>query len=157
MATGERQDFAPYPLSYFEKMWDIFEPHGYLQLFFTSFGDTVLYKKGAWAGQHGDMRPNEVMHWEVIEWAKAHGFCFYDFEGIEPEAAHCALAGQPLPESMHRSTSRFKLGFSNQALVLPPAQIYARSSLLRWGYRTVWPWLDARFPRQKLLMRLRVA
>lgn len=168
LSTGERQDFTPYPLAYFEKMWDLFEPRGYLKLFFTCyegeklsanlsipFGDTVLYKKGAWAGQHGDLRPNEVMHWAVIEWSKAHGYHYYDFEGIEVEAARCALNNEPLPDSLHRSTSRFKLGFSDNAFILPPPQIYARSPLLRWGYRTALPWLTTKLPVKELLLRMR--
>lgn len=170
--TGERQEFSPYSLDYFETMWDILAPPGYLHLFFAcyegealsanlsiTFGDTVLYKRGAWSGQHGDLRPNEVMHWEVIEWAKTHGFHYYDFEGIEMEAARCTLAGEPLPESLHRSTSRFKLGFCNEALILPAAQIYAPSRLLRWGYGTVLPWLNGRFPLKRLvnLIRARTA
>ena len=30
------------------------------------FGDTVVYKRGAWTGEHGALRPNEALHWAAI-------------------------------------------------------------------------------------------
>ena len=36
-------------------------------------------------------RPNEVMDWATIKWAKSRGYCYYDLDGIEAKAAE-ALA-----------------------------------------------------------------
>ena len=29
------------------------------------------------------LRPNDLLHWEIMRWAKAHGFAFYDFGGFD--------------------------------------------------------------------------
>ena len=98
VATSQRQQFSPYPEEYFIKMWRVLGPHGYIRLFLAEyedetvsailtvpFRDTVIYKKGAWSGRHGNRRPNEALHWTAIKWAKAHGYCYYDFEGVNYE------------------------------------------------------------------------
>ncbi len=51
------------------------------------------------------------MHWHAIKWAKDQGFRYYDFEGINPEAAKLTLEGKPLPDALRNSIHRFKIGF----------------------------------------------
>ena len=79
----------------------------------------VQQKKGGWLGEHRDRHPNEALHWAAIQWAKAHGYRYYDFEGIDPAAAELALRGVPLPEPMRQSVARFKLGFGGEVRLLP--------------------------------------
>lgn len=170
LATSERQGFTAYPLDYFEAMWSLFEPHGYIHLFFAccgqervstnlavGFGETLVYKKGAWNGRHGNLRPNEVMHWGIMQWAKEQGYRFYDLEGIEVEAAQSALNGQALPGEMLDSTSRFKLGFGGQVLLLPPPLAYVRNPALRWGYNKMVPKLQTRSSLNALLRRMQAS
>lgn len=164
--TGERQGFNPYPLSYFYEMWELFAPN-HLQLFMTSFedelvsanlsitfGNTVLYKKGAWSGKYGNNRPNEVMHWHAIQWAKENGYRFYDFEGIALDAAQAILSEEPLPKDYLDSTTRFKLGFG-QAVIVEPALIYSGSRVIRWGIRELLPKLEKHLSIKKLANRIR--
>lgn len=166
-STGERQNFTPYPLPYFYKMWDLFAPNNHIKLFMTYFqdelvsanlsiayGETMLYKKGAWAGRHGNMRPNEVMHWEAIQWAKENGYKRYDFEGIALDAAKAILSDEALPKDFLDSTTRFKLGFG-KAVIVEPAQIYTGSRLGRWVLREVVPWINERISIKKIANRFR--
>jgi len=152
LATGQRQDFTPYPEAYFREMWRILEPYGYIKLFLAEyqnevlstllaipFGDTVIYKKGTWQGQRGNLRPNEVMHWTAIQWAKEQGYRYYDLEGIDRPAAIKLLAEEPLPSTMLQTTTRFKLGFGGQVMLFPAVYDYVYNPLLRWSYSTAYP------------------
>lgn len=152
VATGKRQDFSTCSEEYFSFMWDIFAPHGYIKLFLAEyqgevvsafldipFGDTVLYKRGAWSGVHGNRHPNEVLHWTGIRWAKSQGYRYYDLEGIHPEAARAVLQGEPLPDSTTKTVTTFKLGFGGQVVLLPEIYDYVYNPLLRWSYNAVFP------------------
>ncbi len=152
VATSRRQGFMPYPQSYFETMARVFEPSGKLKFFIAAyrgepvsillairFGHTVVYKKGAWFGRHGEHHPNEVLHWAAIKWAKSQGCHYYDLEGIEPQAAQSLLQGEPLPETLHGTVSHFKAGFGGEVVLLPQPYDYLYSSILRWTYQTVHP------------------
>lgn len=151
-ATGERQGFVSNSEQYYVDQWRILEPHGYCKLFLAeyqgepvsgllaiTFGDTVLYKRGAWSGRHGNLRPNEVMHWSAIEWAKSHGYRYYDFEGIDSDAARKMIADQPIPKSALQSVTRFKTGFGGKIELLPKTYSYIDNRLLKWSYETAYP------------------
>ena len=90
-ATSQRQDFSVKSEAYYAEKHRLLSPHGYCKLFLAEyktevetevvsamlaipFGDTVLFKRGGWSGRRGNLRPNEVMHWAAIQWAKAQGY-----------------------------------------------------------------------------------
>jgi lipid II:glycine glycyltransferase (peptidoglycan interpeptide bridge formation enzyme) len=151
VATGQRQGFSPYPEEYFAEMWRVLGPRGHVRLFLAEyageavsalllipFGDTVIYKKGAWSGRHGNRRPNEALHWMAIKWAKAQGYHYYDFEGIDPEAAGAIAHGEPLPDSLTQTVTRFKLGFGGQVFLYPGPYDYVCNPVLRWAHATLY-------------------
>lgn len=150
--TGQRQKFSPNRASYLTEMCRILGQAGQFKLFLAEFedqavsgmlaipfGDTVIYKRGAWSGLHGNRRPNEALHWFAIQWAKARGFRYYDFDGIEARTAGRVAAGKPLPDSMLHSVTRFKLGFGGQVVLLPGSYYYIYHPLLRWSYQQTVP------------------
>ncbi len=150
VATSQRQGFMPYPKSYFETMARVLISNGALQFLIASyrgepvsillavcFGDTVIYKKGAWFGCHGEHHPNEVLHWAAIQWAKSHGYQTYDLEGIEPQAAQSLLHSEPLSEVMRDTVTHFKLGFGGNIAMLPPPYEYLYSPILRWAHQAI--------------------
>lgn len=151
-ATGQRQGFVSNSEDYYAHLWRILEPHGYCKLFLAeyegepvsgqlalTFGDTVLYKRGAWSGRYGNLRPNEVMHWSAIEWAKSQGYRYYDFEGIDPDVAKKLIHSEPIPNSATQSVTRFKIGFGGKIMLLPETYSYIDSPLLKWSYRKGYP------------------
>lgn len=151
-STAERQGFSPFPQDYYATMWRVFSPKGFARLSMVecegeavsaqlaiSFGDTVINKLPGWSGAHGDRHPNELLHWDTIEWARAHGYRYYDFEGIDQRAAEAILAGDPLPEDLERSVTKFKLGFGGEAVRYPGAYFHARNAPVRWVYGSVLP------------------
>jgi lipid II:glycine glycyltransferase (peptidoglycan interpeptide bridge formation enzyme) len=129
-STGRRQGFDPYPAEYHRRLWEAFAPKGQARLlvcehdgialsmaFLIAFGDTVIYKIGAWGGQKGSPPgSNELMHWTAIRWAHEAGFQFYDFDGIPVDVArHVIGGGEPPTEGL----PFFKLGFGGEAVMYP--------------------------------------
>lgn len=149
-STAHRQDFSPYDEEYFDNMWRILRPHGYICLLIAEyegepvsahllvpFRDTVIVKKVGWSGLHGDLRPNDVLYWESIMWARANGYRYCDLEGIELKAARVLLRGEHLPDSYRQTPTFFKLGFGGKVTILPGSYDYVYNPLLRWPYNTV--------------------
>lgn len=149
-ATGQRQGFAPEPEAYISGMYRILAPRGWIRLFIAEyrgepvsaalaicFGDTVFYKRGAWSGLHGKHRPNEVMQWELVRWAKAQGYRAYDFEGIEPACARAVLRGEPIPEPLNGTVTSFKLGFGGRVALFPGVYDYVYNPFLRWTHHAM--------------------
>jgi lipid II:glycine glycyltransferase (peptidoglycan interpeptide bridge formation enzyme) len=152
VATSRRQKFPSEPEEYYVKMWRVLGSRGYAKLFLgelegepvsallaISFGDTVIYKRGAWSGCHGGRHPNYVLQWAAIMWAKSHGYHYYDLEGIELEAALAIMDDEPIPDSLKQSVTSFKLGFGGEMVLHPGAYDYVYHPLLRRAYNIVFP------------------
>lgn len=167
-ATGRRQGFAPEHETYLSQMYRLLAPRGWLRLFIAeyqgeavsaalliAFGDTVFYKRGAWSGRHGKHHPNEVLQWELIQWAKAQGYRTYDFEGIEPACARAVLRGETIPESLSRTVTSFKLGFGGRVALFPGVYDYVYNPLLRWVYHAACSGLEHSVVIQWILDHLR--
>ena len=140
--TSERQDFAAFPRRYYERIWEEFAPAGDAALMLAEqdgralsaalvlgFGETAVYKMGAWSGERSDVHPNELMHWAGFEWAKSHGHRYYDFDGIPVPVARALLRGEN-PEGARYGTARFKLGFGGEVRVFPSAYDRGRPRVL---------------------------
>jgi len=152
VATSQRQNFSVYPERYYSELGRVFGQLGHFKIFlaeyqdqavsamFTiAFGDTVLFKRGGWSGQYGNYRPNEIMHWTAIQWAKSQGYHYYNFEGIDPLAAKALLQREPIPASLKDSVTRFKIGFGGLVVCLPDVYDYVHNPLLRWAYYSIYP------------------
>jgi peptidoglycan pentaglycine glycine transferase (the first glycine) len=131
-ATGRRQGFAPYPVAYYAEILEQFGDGQRATLLLAEhegevlsgavivgYGDTVVYKMGGWSGDSTAPRPNELMHWQAMQWAKERGYRYYDLDGISPSVARAVLAGEELPESGHRGPTFFKLGFGGEVALFP--------------------------------------
>lgn len=140
--TSRRQGFTPYPSHYYERMFQVFRPDGHAELLLAEhggrvvsgalivgFGDTAVYKVGAWIGERNTIHPNELLHWTAMQRARQHGHHFYDLEGIDPPLAEALLRGE-LPPEARRGTAHFKLGFGGEVRVFPKAYDRGRPRLL---------------------------
>jgi peptidoglycan pentaglycine glycine transferase (the first glycine) len=152
LATSQRQRFPVQSREYFDAMWRIFAPPGYLKLFLAEhegralsaaltipFGDTVTYKRGAWSGHLGNLHANEAMHWAAIGWARAQGYRYYDLEGIDPQIARGVACGEVEVGSLPQSVTSFKLGFGGRVVLSPGNYDYVFNPLLRQAYTTISP------------------
>ena len=131
--TSERQGFAPFPPRYYATMWEEFAPAGDAALLLAEqdgrvlsaalilgYGETAVYKMGAWSGERGDVHPNELMHWAAFDWARSRGHRFYDFDGIPVAVGRALLRGED-PPGARSGTTRFKLGLGGEVRVFPGA------------------------------------
>lgn len=167
-ATSQRRSFPVYPKEYYMRMWQVFEPHGYIKLFLAKYGaesvsalllvpyrDTVIAKILGWSGLHADRRPNEAVFWGSIQWAKSHGYACFDLEGINPMGAEMVLNGESLPESLQHSPDFFKLGFGGQVVLYPRAYDQVYNPILRWAYRKASPKTGGESVASRVLDQLR--
>jgi peptidoglycan pentaglycine glycine transferase (the first glycine) len=135
---------------YYSELWRALAPRGHIGLFVAEyegepvsaqlvipFGDTCHHMERPWSGQHGNVKPNELLKWEVIKWAKSEGYRFTDLEGIDPPVAEAVLSGQAIPDDPRYSASRFKLKFGGETIVDPPSFDYVYDPLLRFAYHGV--------------------
>ncbi len=147
-ATCERQGVAPNPsdVTFFEELWRVFSPHGYVKLFMVEkeqeciagawgicFGNTFRSWKVGWSGRFGNLKPNQVLRWEMIRWAKEQGYAWFDFFGISPSADSSSKEEMPGMDGI----STHKLGYGGRVHHFPPAYEYAYSPLLRFAYRAL--------------------
>jgi len=133
-ATAARQGFTPLSLDYLRRQWAVLGRRDLLKVFLvdlegqtvagataTCFGDTVIYKLAGWdsSGDSAAARPNDLLHWQIIEWAHENGFSHYDMGGFERVAASRMLAGEEMPEEFRSTPAQFKLGFGGTPVVRP--------------------------------------
>jgi lipid II:glycine glycyltransferase (peptidoglycan interpeptide bridge formation enzyme) len=154
-ATSRRQGFGAYPRRYYEAMWREFSASGDAVVLMAElegrvlsatllvgYGDRVTYKMGGWSGDKAPVQPNEAIHWAGMQWAKAAGYQYYDFDGIHKSIAAAVLAGGELPESARSGVAHFKLGFGGEVEVFPGAMDRSPTVLLRPVVRLAAPRMD---------------
>lgn len=165
-ATARRQGFVAADEGYLTALFDQLDPLGQCVLMIAEvdgapvsamlgivFGDRIVYKRGGWSGTHGECRPNEVLHWATMQWAKEAGLRRYDFDGIEPEVARALATGADGPEPTH--VTRFKLGFGGEVVLLPDSLAFVPNPLIRFGYTTVFPRIKGLKVVKQTVKRLR--
>ena len=114
--TGMRDNFVVRSLAYFQRMYDILVPPGYMRLYIAehqgkvlsgaislAFGNKCWYLYGASSNEYRNLMPNYLLQWEMIEWAKEEGCEIYDFRGI---------SGDIDPSNPLYGLYRFKKGFN---------------------------------------------
>ncbi len=114
--TCSRQNFIIHPVSYYKKIFfeiiakkrgSVFTAyHGSLpvaSVVIFNFGRRAWYMYGASLTSHRNLMPNNLIHWEIIKWAKNSGYKEYDLWGIP---------SNPRPEHPLWGVYRFKKGFN---------------------------------------------
>jgi peptidoglycan pentaglycine glycine transferase (the first glycine) len=151
--TCNRQGEKPNPPEdkFFYEIWRVLGSCGQAKLFLAEYADTIVaglfcipfgkvvraWKLG-WSGEYGQVRPNQVMFWESIKWAKDAGYKYYDFVGINRKAAEMILEGKHFSDVAKRD-SFFKLMFGGEVRLLPDVYTYIYNPILRVSYRNIYP------------------
>ncbi len=145
-ALCKRRGTSPTPpqKDFFEHLWRIFQPSGFIRLFIAElegrvisaaltfpFGETVRVWKVGWAGDHAKSFPNEMLYWEIIRWSKSNGYRFFDFVEIENGVARTLQLGEPVDWPSVSGTTFFKIGFGGSAVLLPQPYYRIYHPLLR--------------------------
>jgi peptidoglycan pentaglycine glycine transferase (the first glycine) len=153
-AISRRKAYSPYPRHYYEQIWRSFPDRAHLMLaeyqgdilagiLLLAFGDTVSYKMGGWSGRHRDVRPNELLHWAGMQWARDRGCRYYDLEGIDPAVGEAILSGRGCKDLDVPGITHFKLGLGGDVTQFPGCYDYASQPLLRVAL----PWVAPRMQR----------
>jgi peptidoglycan pentaglycine glycine transferase (the first glycine) len=134
---------------YYAELWRALAPRGHVELFIAEyegepvsavlaipFGDTCYHMEWPWSGDHGSLRPNDLIEWETVGWAKSEGYRFSDLVGIGRSAAEAILAGEPRHPELHSADS-FKLRFGGELILLPEAYDHVYNPVLRVAYRSI--------------------
>jgi len=95
-AAKERGVFSSYPFSWFEAVWKMYKPElsnvflarwkgKYVSGVFIVVHGATVYALAAGSFSEGwEVRPNDKMHWEIMEWASQKGYLRY-YMGLVPE------------------------------------------------------------------------
>ena len=150
--SSQRIGYTPAPEIYYHKLWEIFEPRGYLKLFLFEyegepvtalmvipFKDTVNAYKIGWSGAYKNLYPNDLVWWEAIRWAKSNGYHYFDFGGVCLETAKAFQQNKPIKDVKIDTSSKFKLDFGGQITCFPDTFDNINLPLLNWGFRTLFP------------------
>lgn len=117
--TAKQDQFSTHSKSYYEKLKEFFKDKELqIKIFFVvhdgkhlagaialAYGDTVYYLHGAMNRDYKSWMAPYLMHWEIIKWAKAQGYHYYDFWGIDA--------------NRWPGVTRFKLGFGGHETEYP--------------------------------------
>jgi len=101
--TAERDRFGAHSQAYYEKVYELFHPHGDCELLLAEYkgeplaalmvlahGKRAWYFYGASADSHRERMPSYLLQWEAIRWARARGCLEYDLWGV-PDASEEVL------------------------------------------------------------------
>lgn len=148
--TGERDHFETQCEGFFQKLWEVFSPHGYIHLFVgefegepvtselaITFKDTFQGFRIGWSGKYSNMHPNEGMMRHTILWAKSHGYLNYDLGGIDKKTAIALRNGEPIPENIIGTYTEYKLRFSENVILYPETYQKVFNSALYWGFQKI--------------------
>lgn len=146
--TAKRDKFLVRGLKYFEDMWDLLVPAGYMRLALTYyedkpvagaiaylFGDKAMYTYGASSNEHRNVMPNHLMQWTLIKWAKESGCKWYDFRGVSPRK-------EPDADDHLSGLNRFKEGFSPRFVEYIGEYDMVLSPSFYWLWNVAWPWVS---------------
>jgi peptidoglycan pentaglycine glycine transferase (the first glycine) len=150
--AGNEAGFSIRSREYYHQEWNALAPHGYLKFFLAMYGDEVLaarmpvafghkaatFHSGSFDA-HRNLKPNELLMWESLKWAKAQGCTVYDVWGIPDEIGEHLHLGQPLPEEQKGGlwgVYHFKSGFGGDVVYYVGAYDCVYSSPWYWLVNT---------------------
>jgi peptidoglycan pentaglycine glycine transferase (the first glycine) len=145
-STAGRGEFPVRPLDYYATQWEVFAPAGRLKLFLAmyegqaiamsvpaAFGDRAASLHSGSSDTYRKLKPNDLLAWSCLRWAKEQGCRTYDFWGIPDEAGEMLLRGETVPEGRRGGlwgVYYFKRGFGGSPCLYVGAYdfVYSRAA-----------------------------
>ncbi len=150
--TAERAGFPARSEDYYRQEWEAFAAEKRIALFLAihdeeviaarmpaAFGEIAATLHSGSFGQYQKLKPNELLMWECIKWAKSRGCQIYDVWGIPEAIGANKYKGTPLPENQQGGlwgVYKFKRGFGGELVYYVGAYDYAYSKPLSWLMNT---------------------
>jgi len=123
-ATPRQEDF-------FHQLWHKMGPAGTVKFFMAEvegepvsgactmvFGGRLQLWRVGWSGKFDRYDPNDVLHWEIIKWAKENGCKEFDFAHVRRNHARALLKGRKISDS-YSGVTDYKMGFGGELRLLP--------------------------------------
>jgi hypothetical protein len=98
LEVAKRHKFVPSPLSWYQTLWKSQSQKDASRLFFTIWKDNnvsgvlaIIHSKTIYALGFGynsaalEVRPNDLLHWKIMEWGCKRGFLKYHMGEVHPE------------------------------------------------------------------------
>lgn len=146
--TAKRDGFALHDFSYYQRVFQIFEPRGKCALLEASLDNQALaylmvfvhrerawYFYGASDDESRNLMPTYLLQWEAMRWAKAHGAAVYDLWGIPDEDEETLERDFPSRSDGLWGVYRFKRGFGGRVARSAPALIKVYRPLIYKAYQ----------------------
>jgi peptidoglycan pentaglycine glycine transferase (the first glycine) len=145
--TARREAFNPRSQEYYTLEWQTFAERNQAVLLMAYYQEQLLavhmgfcfgahgaYFHGGSSKQLSELRPNTLLMWKAICWAKEHGCRSYDLWGIPMEVGEGLVEGETAPASSRSDelwgVYHFKRGFSKNVVGYVGAYDYAYHPML---------------------------
>jgi lipid II:glycine glycyltransferase (peptidoglycan interpeptide bridge formation enzyme) len=125
--TGVRDRFGVHSQAYYQKIYDLFYPHGECELLMAEFegeplaalmvfarGQRCWYFYGASADAHRERMPTYLLQWEAMRWARQRGCRVYDLWGVPDTDEETLEANFAQRSDGLWGVYRFKRGFGGR-------------------------------------------
>ena len=95
-------------------------------------------------GEAGRLSVPAAIRWEIIRWAKARGYKWYDLGGLHEEALQALLAGECRQSDSWPSSDQSTVAFGGTAYRYPSAVEMISSAPVRTAYDLSRRWAGGR-------------
>jgi len=125
--TSRRDRFGVHSPDYYQKVYDLFSPHGQCELFQAEFegqpiaalmvftrGERAWYFYGASSDAYREFMPTYLLQWEAMRWAKNRGCKLYDLWGVPDYEESFLEENFTLRSDGLWGVYRFKRGFGGK-------------------------------------------
>jgi lipid II:glycine glycyltransferase (peptidoglycan interpeptide bridge formation enzyme) len=171
MATSaQHQGYTPLPVDYMTALYRELAATGHAVLFvgevngvpvaadlMTGCGDMVRGRLSGFdrSGEAMRLSVPAAIRWEMIKWAKAQGYRWFDFGGLRPETLDALLNGHDRSADSLPSADQPKVTFGGTAFRYPTPVEMIRPAALRTSYDLAWRSAAGRrlFPEVQSLLR----
>ena len=154
MATSaQHQGYTPLPLDYMTALYRELAATGHAVLFvgevngvpvaadlMTGCGDMVRGRLSGFdrSGEAMRLSVPAAIRWEMIKWAKAQGYRWFDFGGLRPETLDALLDDQDHSTDTLPAADQPKVTFGGTAFRYPTPVEMIRPAALRTAYDLAW-------------------
>ncbi len=157
--SARHQDYQPLSLDYLEAMYSELAPSGQAALFVgevhgepvaadlvTRCGAMVRGRLAGFdrTGQTANLSVPAAIRWEIIRWAKARGYKWYDLGGLHDETLRALLAGQDGHSDSWPSADQAKVAFGGSPYRYPSAVEMINPAPVRAAYDLSRRWAGGR-------------
>ncbi len=157
--SGRHQDYQPLPIDYIETMYAELAATEQAALFVgevrgepvaadlvTVCGAMVRGRLAGFdrTGEAAHLSVPAAIRWEIIRWAKARGYRWYDLGGLHEEALRALLAGECRHSDSWPSSDQTKVAFGGSPFRYPSAVEMINSAPVRTAYDFSRRWAGGR-------------